>query len=146
MRQILIVGIGNSLQGPDAFGPAVIERLRARSPLLSGVDLVDAGTDLLSYLDRFADADAVVLVDAYLGVGSGAVRAIAESAFSTWSVESPGSHELSAVLVVRLFRLLHPASRVRFTLVGFDVDRVDSERLAESVVTAGADAVLRACA
>jgi hydrogenase maturation protease len=146
MSCVLIVGIGNPLQGPDAFGPAVIERLRTQSALPSGADLLDAGTDLLSCLDRFADVDHVVLVDAFLGAGTGAIVTIDEPTFSTWSLDSPGSHELSAVLVVRLFRLLHPASHVRFTLVGFDVDRLDSERLVESAVAAGADAVLHACA
>lgn len=145
MSGLLIVGIGNSSQGPDAFGPAVIDRLRAQA-LPPGVELVDAGTDLLSYIDRFVDVDHVVLVDAFLGAGTGAVMAIDESRFSTWSLESPGSHELSAVLAVRLFRLLHPGSRVRFTLVGFDVERINGTLLGRQTVEAGADAVLHACA
>lgn len=146
MPRTLVIGIGNPLQGADAFGPAVVGRLRARRDLPDTVDLEDGDTDLLASLDRFASFEHVVLVDAVLGDGTGGVVAIDEQTFSTWSLDSPGVHELSPVLVVRLFRRLYPASRARFTLVGLDVQQIDGMPLPAHLADDGADAVLRVCA
>lgn len=146
-RTSLVVGIGNTLQGCDGFGPAVIEHLRADAELPDDVELLDAGTDLLSCLDQLADFDQTVLVDAFLGSGSGAVLMIDEAAFSTWCAESPSSHAFSVVQAVALFRRLHPRARTRFVLVGLDCRRISrDDALSPSVVEAGARAVLDACA
>lgn len=145
MTRTLVIGIGNPLLGPEAFGPAVVDRLRARPDVPATVELLDAHTDLLASLDRFLDAEHVVLVDAFLGAGTGAVVVVDEPTFTGWSTESPGSHALSAAMAVRLFRTLTPSATVRLTLVGLDIDHVGGEPLSPHVVETGADAVLGVC-
>jgi Ni,Fe-hydrogenase maturation factor len=71
------------------------------------VDLVDAGCDLLAYIDRFRDYDTVVLVDAVVDESGGGVVTVPEETFSTWKDRSLSAHELSAVGCVKLFRALH---------------------------------------
>lgn len=119
----LVLGLGNRLSGADAFGPAVIEWLRDADECQPGVELVDAHTDLLAYMDRFVEYEQVVLVDVALTCGhhgregftglpasaGGRVAVIAEELFSTWDARSRGAHELSPLMVVKLFRLLHNA-------------------------------------
>jgi hydrogenase maturation protease len=143
-RTSLIVGLGNPLLGADAFGPAVLEQLRGRADLPPGTELIDAGTDLLGCLDRLTTFDHVVLVDAVLGVGTGAVTALEESVFAGWSIESPGSHDVSALLAVALFRRLYPHARTRISLVGLEVDRIARDRpLTADATHAGVQTVMQ---
>ena len=113
----LVVALGNPQQGADGFGPAVADRLRRTRGLPDGVDLVDAHTDLLAHLERFAQYDRVVLVDAVLGGERGQVAVVDEETFAPWDERSPGSHSVSPLVAVKLFRQLHPASRTRILLV-----------------------------
>jgi hydrogenase maturation protease len=140
----LVVGIGNRLQGADGFGPAVVDRLRRTPDLAGTIDVVDAGTDLLAQLDRFAAYDRVVLVDAVLADGEPRVAIVDEAAFSRWDDRSPSCHAVSPVVAVRLFRCLHPAVRNQISLVALTVDAIRFERsLGSDVVDAGAEAVIR---
>jgi hydrogenase maturation protease len=141
----LVIGLGNALQGADGFGPAVIDRLR-RADVPGGTTLLDAGTDLLGHLDRLAAFDRVILVDAMVGgAGTGAVTIVGEAAISRWSIESPDSHAVSAVLAVGLFRRLYPAAaRTTIALVGLDAPHAGAGApLVGETIEAGATAVLR---
>jgi hydrogenase maturation protease len=112
----LVLGLGNRLAGADAFGPAVIERLRAARAADDDVELVDAHTDLLAYLHRFPAHDEVVLIDAVLD-DRGGVACIDEDTFAGWDGRMSGAHAMSPVAVVKLFWQLHPEAATRFTLV-----------------------------
>jgi hydrogenase maturation protease len=140
----LVAALGNPLQGPDGFGPAVADRLRGARGLPDGVDLIDAHTDLLTHLDRFAQYDGVVLVDAVLGGASGQVAVVDEETFSRWDEHSPGSHSVSPLVAVKLFRQLYPTSRTRIALVALYVDKLRfGTGVSDSAVEAGALAVTR---
>ena len=66
-KKTLLVGLGNPLSGDDGFGPCVLERLHAAGlDCVPDVSLVDAGTDLLNYIESFSEYDRVVLIDAIL--------------------------------------------------------------------------------
>jgi len=70
MARVLVVGIGNVLNGDDALGPYVVRVLEATWELPGEVELLDAGTpgaDLVSLLDGF---DAAVVVDAVNAKGA----------------------------------------------------------------------------
>lgn len=116
MANWLVLGLGNPLAGADAFGPLVVERLHAGSPI-SGVSIADAGTDLLDWISRFGEYDHVVLVDA-VAVDEGAaapaptpcVAVVAEQIFAGWDGGSPGVHEISPLVSLRLFRTLQRAN------------------------------------
>jgi hydrogenase maturation protease len=122
----LVLGLGNSLAGADGFGPAVIARLREASGL-DGVELVDAHTDLLAHLHRFAEAEEVLLVDAVLD-GRGGVALVDEEEFSGWDDTSRGAHQISPLAVVKLFRRLHPDAATRIRLLGHFVREEDFAR------------------
>ena len=107
MARALVLGLGNRLSGADAFGPAVLDQLgRAGVPV--GIDAIEAGTDLLRHIDRFADYDAVVLIDAVVGGEDRRIEIIPERTFETWDARLRSAHELSAVGCVTLFRALQP--------------------------------------
>jgi hypothetical protein len=119
MSKSLVLGLGNPLAGADAFGHAVVKALRDSVEPPAGVDIIDANTDLLLYIDRFVERERVVLVDAVLadpdGVEGGPwpdpehnrVGIFEEEVFSTWNDRSSGAHELSPLMAVKLFRLMH---------------------------------------
>ena len=60
--KIVIVGIGNPLRGDDAFGPALIERLRGKR----GIVCIDAGSSPENYTGKIVqeNPDVLLLVDA----------------------------------------------------------------------------------
>jgi hydrogenase 3 maturation protease len=60
--KVLVVGIGNSLRGDDAFGPEVIERLTGKVT----AHLVDVGEVPESYLGRLIEPnpETILLLDA----------------------------------------------------------------------------------
>ena len=144
-RPRLVVGIGNPLQGADGFGPAGVERLRARADLPRDLTVVDAQTDLLGCLETFAAFDQVILVDAFVGgAETGAVSIVDEPTFSRWPSDAPDSHAISAVLAVGLFRRLYPGAPATIVLVGLDASEVGRARpLLDDQIDAGVAAVLR---
>jgi len=60
--KVVIVGIGNTLKGDDAFGPVFIERLKGAA----GCPLIDAGVTPENHTKKIAEQkpDKVLLVDA----------------------------------------------------------------------------------
>lgn len=63
VRQILVLGIGNSIMSDDGAGPAVIASLNAGGAP-TAVSLVDGGTCGLALLPHIEDATALIVVDA----------------------------------------------------------------------------------
>jgi len=128
-KKTLLVGLGNPLTGDDGFGPRVLEVLQHSSQVPPEMTLVDAGTDLLNHIESFAGYDRVVLVDAILDAEAklgppGRVDVLKESSFLTWSEESQGVHQMSPLLGIKLFRVLHPDVRTEIHLVGLFVDQL----------------------
>lgn len=140
----LVLGLGNSLVGADGFGAAVLERLRHEASLSAGVDLIDAGTDLLAHLDRFDGRDHVVLVDAVLHDGPPSVDTFDEPVFTAWDDRSVGAHAISPVAAVKVFRRLRRADGPpRITLIAYCVgEREFHAPPSPDIVRAGAAAVL----
>lgn len=123
----------------------MIERLRVEAPhLLPQADIVDAHTDLLGQIDRFAAYERVVLVDAILvpdenPASAGLVVLVEEASTETWPESSPGAHQLSPLLAVRLFRRLYPDAATRIYLVGLQTSKVSfgSGVLSAEAIAAG---------
>ena len=61
--KVVIVGIGNIMKGDDAFGPALIERLKKKK---TNTVLIDAGNSLEKYTGKIAkeNPDTILFVDA----------------------------------------------------------------------------------
>lgn len=63
MRSVGVLGVGDILRGDDAFGPWVIEGLRARYELPPAVVADDFATPGLDLQPQLASYDAVIVVD-----------------------------------------------------------------------------------
>lgn len=75
MNRISIVGLGNVLMGDDAFGPYVIEILKACYEFPENVSLRDLGTPSLDLVTYFKDTDMLIVVDTVYATGrAGDVR------------------------------------------------------------------------
>jgi len=129
-KKTLLVGLGNPLSGDDGFGPLVLERLRAAGlGGLPDVSILDAGTDLLNHIENFPKYDCVVLIDAILDpegrLGApGRVEVLEEKSFLSWSETSEGVHQMSPLLGIKLFRILHPEASTEIYLIGLFVDQL----------------------
>lgn len=144
MSSALVLGLGNRLSGADAFGPAVVESLRGAADLPRSVRLVDAHTDLLAYIDQFGQYDRVILVDAVISKTGGGVTIYDEKTFLGWDDSSPGAHELSPLMAVKLFRQLGQSPGPAITLVAHVIHDDDFPRPpTDSEVSAGVTAVRR---
>ncbi len=105
--KVLVIGVGNPLARDEGVGIRVIERLHRRR-LPAGVEVVDAGTDLVGVLPRMAEARRCVLVDAVRAGGRpGEVHRLAlEEVLERAGAEAPwrSAHDLSVVGALRLAR------------------------------------------
>ena len=64
-RRVLVVGVGNVLQGDDGFGVRVAQRLAERTDLPPGVTLLEVGIGGMSLVQELFDGyDALIVVDA----------------------------------------------------------------------------------
>ena len=76
---VLIIGLGNPLRGDDGVGAVVAADIRARN--IAGVDAVAFDGDISSLLDRWQDAQTVIVVDASRSAGPpGSIVRLEESA------------------------------------------------------------------
>ncbi len=76
--RILIIGIGNLLRSDDGVGIHAAQALAADPP--PGVEVVDAGTDVLSALPFLESADSVLIIDAVQAGGApGTIYRFAEN-------------------------------------------------------------------
>jgi len=149
-RTTLILGLGNPLSGDDGFGVRVVELLSQNlTGLPPGTLVEDAGTDLLNRLEDFARFSRVVLIDAVLDSPArlgppGRIALFREEEILAWPEDSPGAHQITPLLAIKLFRVLCPEERTRFSLIGLLVDRITQDRryATEAAIRAAADAVL----
>ena len=129
-QKTLVLGLGNPLSGDDSFGVRALEALKqVLHPLPESIVLTDAGTDLLNYIEDFSSYNRVVLIDAVLDPEAklgkpGSVLVLEENEFSSWPETSPGVHQITPLLGIKLFRTLHPESQTRITLVALLVDQL----------------------
>lgn len=113
----VIVGIGDSLRADDGAGPALVERLAGRIPLLC----INAGNAPERYLGRIAreEPDSVLLIDAaYMGLAAGEYRLL--------DLEETVPLELSThgVSLRLLVDLLAPSLKGRVSLLGIQPARL----------------------
>ena len=129
-QRTLVLGLGNPLSGDDSFGVRVLEALRrVEQPLPGNIAVADAGTDLLNRVEDFASYDQVLLIDAVLDPDGrlgqpGSISVFGENEFSSWPETSPGVHQITPLLGVKLFRTLHPKAQTKIILVGLLVDQI----------------------
>jgi hydrogenase maturation protease len=149
-RKTLILGVGNPLSGDDIFGSQVLQRLHQnKKNLPPGITLVDAHTDLLNHIEDFAEYENVLLIDAILDpegklAEPGNVVALDEEKFKSFSEVSQSVHQISPLMALKLFRVLHPQAQTKIILIGLIIDRLASKpRYATSDRAAVAAALIK---
>lgn len=89
-RPLRIIGVGNPLMADDGLGIVAAERLAALD-WPPGIEVLDGGTAGLALLDLFADARAVILLDAVaMGTAPGTLRRFTAADLSALPAAEPG--------------------------------------------------------
>ena len=139
-----IIAVGNSLYGDDGVGAAVLERIRADG-LFPDAELIDAGTDALSLIDRFDDQHLHVIVDAAkMGLEPGRVAVFAPDEVSLrirWDHLSLHGFGLAETFAMAETIGSMPA-RVR--VVGVEPETIEIDRGLSTAVQAAIPEVLAA--
>ncbi len=77
MRPILILGLGNPLQGDDGVGNRIVRELEQRN-LPDDVEVLDGGTPGIGLLNLFEGRERVIIIDAAeMGLDPGEFRCFA---------------------------------------------------------------------
>jgi hydrogenase maturation protease len=72
---VAVIALGNPLMGDEGIGIRILERLRERSDLPEGVDLIDMGTGGLGIVHELAGRERAVFIDcAFMEESSGTLR------------------------------------------------------------------------
>jgi hydrogenase maturation protease len=69
MPAVLVIGLGNVLEGNNAFGTHVLRRLQAFYEFDSRVSLLDARTGGLELMTHIAGADSLIVVNTVVADG-----------------------------------------------------------------------------
>jgi len=64
LKKVRVVGIGNLVMHDDGLGPHLIQLLESMGDVPEGVELIDGGTHSYDLVEFFAEADAVIIIDA----------------------------------------------------------------------------------
>ena len=122
---VLVLGVGNPIMSDDGVGQRLLEALTALTPVLDGVEYIDAGTLGLALLPRVECCDALLALDAALHGGApGAVRVFEGVALDEFLRSARSSvHELGLRDLVDAARLTG-ALPVRRALIGVQPERV----------------------
>jgi hydrogenase maturation protease len=65
-QPILVLAVGNILRGDDGFADAVLQALEQEA-LPADVELFDAGTSVIDFMDLFNERELLVVIDAVRG-------------------------------------------------------------------------------
>lgn len=147
-KRVLVLGLGNPLVGDDAFGLEVAARLAKDYEVTQAAEVVQAGTDILAWVDEFSHYEEVILIDAVLDPErAGKTITFTEADLAAWPHDISSCHAVSPLAAWRLFRTLWPDSRTRLRLVAYCTTQIrtglpsfDAGHVEEAL-----DSVLRAC-
>lgn len=107
MKKVLVLGIGNILQGDDGLGVHIVNRIEESGVSLPrDVEIIDGGTAGFDLLPLMEGRERIIVVDAVRGDGTpGSIyRFRPENAVETRSAFS--LHEVGLTEVIRTLRLL----------------------------------------
>lgn len=123
--RILVVGFGNTLQGDDGAGPAVIARLRELG-VPTGASAEDGGSDSLRLPGLWHGEEEIWLVDAVRsGASPGTVHRVEHAILLDVAQRHATVHHLSLPESLRWIALAYPEmAAVRYRLWGIEVGRV----------------------
>jgi hydrogenase maturation protease len=142
-QRIVVLGIGNTLMRDDGVGIHVIRDLQGRQNdrlLPAGnIEILDGGTLGFLLVDRLAEADGMVVVDAAnLGEAAGSVRVIDDAEIDRYLDGNPSLsvHEVGLVDLLQMMALSGQTPRLR-ALVGIQPETIDWGTEMSPAVAAG---------
>jgi hydrogenase maturation protease len=122
----VILGIGNRLWADEGFGPAVVDRLQARTDLPAGVELLDGGTLGLYLLPHVQAARRLLVFDAVdFGHAPGRVVVLRDGEIPAFFGQRPLSLHQTGFTDVLAAAQLTGESPEAITLVGVQPERID---------------------
>lgn len=139
-RCCVILGVGNSLMSDDGVGSYLIEQLKLSVPAVlhssNRIKLLDGGTLGYLLIDRVAEADLLIVLDAAnLGTSPGTFRVIrGDDVYDFLSDRQNRSvHEVGLIDLIQMLDL-SGAGPKELVLIGVQPENVDwGERLSPSV-------------
>jgi hydrogenase maturation protease len=141
--KLIVLGIGNTLMSDDGVGIHVIRDLQGRQKdrLLpeGNIEILDGGTLGFLLVDRLADADGMVVVDAaHFGEAAGSVRVIDDAQIDRFLDANPSLsvHEVGLVDLLQMMALSGQTPRLR-ALVGVQPEMIDWGTEMSPAVAAG---------
>ena len=139
-HRIMVIGIGNPDRGDDGIGPVVAAKLAGRLP--PGVALAARSGDMLALIEDWADADALICIDAAAPAGMpGRIHRLDPTV-----AELPrepvvaSSHAFGLAEAIALARALHRAP-ARIVVYAVEGCQFDGGTPLSPPVAAAADAV-----
>jgi hydrogenase maturation protease len=145
-----VLGIGNTLMSDDGVGIHVIRDLlgRQKDRLLpeGNIEILDGGTLGFLLVDRLAEADGMVVVDAAnLGEAAGSVRVIDDAEIDRFLDDNPSLsvHEVGLVDLLQMMALSGQTPRLR-ALVGIQPEMIGWGTEMSPAVAAGIPRASRA--
>jgi hydrogenase maturation protease len=138
-RQVLVIGLGNTLLTDDGVGVHAVRRLAADPHVPSSLQTLDGGTLGFRLLDTITRSDAVLFIDAAeLREPPGTIRLMSQGALGH-HIRRGGrmsAHEAGLADLLTLAQLDGWAPR-RLALLAIQPQRIDwADRLSESVARA----------
>jgi hydrogenase maturation protease len=126
MARVVVVGIGNVLNGDDGLGPFVARTLQGAFDFPGDVEVVDAGTPGMDLVSMLHGTEAVILLDAVRDRGApGDVRRYDRASILEGGVPTPMSpHEpgVRAALLTLEFRGGGPSDVVLWGAIPADLE------------------------
>ncbi|MBN2498217.1 MAG: HyaD/HybD family hydrogenase maturation endopeptidase [Deltaproteobacteria bacterium] len=122
-KRVLILGVGNLLLADEGVGVHALRALRACA-LPAGVELVDAGTNALDFLDEMLAAERIVIVDALRADGSpGTIYRVSPDELSADPDRPLSVHQVGVLEALGMARQL--GARAEVTIIGVEPETID---------------------
>jgi len=110
MKQVVIVGIGNTLLGDEGVGVHVLNKLRsARLP--KGVELVEGGVGGLALLDNVKGFDWAIFIDSLAGDTPGRIHRLTGNDIDTkvkTSLHPTSAHDVGLPEMIKIGKSVYP--------------------------------------
>jgi len=114
MKQIGVLGVGNTLLGDDGFGPCCVQRFMELYQIPDNVHVLDGGTSALFLAPFLDDLDVLYVVDTVSGDGDpGTIHCFSEEQLAAGDLQRRMSpHQVGLMEILELCRLRDTAPDV----------------------------------
>jgi len=136
-KDVVVVGLGNTLMADEGIGCVIIGRLLRQQEKYPGVDFVDAGTGGMSLLHIICDRKKAVIIDcALMGTEPGTIKRFTpEQAKSVKKLSHYSLHEADVLKIIEMARQLAQCPE-KIVIFGIEPQRIQHGReLSETLTT-----------